>query len=601
MDTKATGEEILIPLQNSMTGRYQVVGQDTSSILSEIIVKIPKSSDTLAEITPRVGGNNDIYAELLVKHGGKSDVLAEIQPIGGHNIPAIIEVPDGNRMVGLFEVQEPPRLTTSLNPARDAFTRETSPYDVINYGGNNSLTVGRYGEEIYRSYVYFSLSDWAAQNVIIEAKLRLHYIGEIPPNSKLEILTVDRFWSELGITHKNRPSPVEIVANTFTNNPAEKYVEFNFTGVTSSWIKQTISNNGFVIRATNESVSELISFRSRESTRPPELIITYYDNRVYSTGRTQVPAELFVRRVGSKDVLAEVDVLSTLGIRDILAEMYVHRYEDPVDREIEAEITVTRKNLPSELSVSVYGEGEVLAEVSARSLVQYKTKEAELTVSKPFQDAEIFVSFNSDIETELVVQRREVSSIESEINITRWQVDSEIFVKHKRETLAEITIEAFKDSDTPSEIAVSRESVLSEIFVRCNSDIETEITVSRRRESDTYAELTVTKEYVLASVTVVETSHTEAEVFVKHIDDVLVEINVHIHDSVEAEIDVIKASKIPAEITITKTSIHAEIMIPYWDDSDVLAEVSARVLRVSDVLTEINVRTISGGAYAFII
>lgn len=700
-------------LSNTMTGKYRVVGQDNSDVLSEITVRRPKDSDVLAEITPRVIGNNEKLSELHVKHGRKTDVFAEIQPIGGVTIPAEIEVLPGNRMVGLFEVQEPPRLTAILNPTKDAFTRETSPYDVINYGTNNSLTVGRYQNEIYRSYIQFDLSDWATQNVIINTKLRLHYIGEIPINSKLEILTVDKEWSELGITHRNRPNPLEIVATAFTINTVGKYVDFEFTDVTSNWIKKVIVNNGFIVRASNETTAALFNFRARESVTPPELIVVYYDNRIYSTSRTQTLAEIFVRLVGDSDKFAEVTVSSAIGNRDKLAEIYVHRYEDPIDKDIEAEITVTRANALAEVVVSAYGDDEVLAELSVRSLVQHDIRNAEITVSKPTQEVELFVKYVDDIESEVTVfrwddsirpseisvtreyvlskievryrssvyaevtvRRPETSEKLTEISITREKIDTEIEVKYREDTLAEITIEAHEDSDKESVVSVTREAVLSEIevrykdnveaeitvtilldssrlaemtitkefvyaevYVKNNSDVlsevtaakrldddkETEITVSKelvyaeinikgiaesdidseitvrvQDDSDKYTEISITREYVLALITIVESSNIDAEIYVKNRSEILAEINIHVHDSVFAEIDIVKVNKLLAEISVTRTNIDAEIMVPYWDDSDVLAEVSARVLKVSDVLTEIRVR-VKGGAYAFII
>lgn len=705
--------EILIPLQNTMTGKYRVVGQNNSNVLSEITVRRPKDSDVLAEITPRVIGENEKLSELHVKHGGMTEVFAEIQPIGGVTVPAEIEVLPGNRMVGLFEVQEPPRLTTILNPVKDAFTRETSPYDVINYGTNNSLTIGRYQNEIYRSYIQFDVSDWATQNIIINAKLRLHYIGEIPTNSKLEILTVDKEWSELGITHRNRPNPLEVVSKEFTINPIGKYVDFEFTEVTSNWIKKVIVNNGFIVRASNETVTSLFNFRSRETFTPPELIVVYYDNRIYSTSRTQTLAEVFVLLVGDSDRLAEITVSSVVGNRDKLAEIYVHRYEDPIDKDIEAEITITRASTLTEVIVSAYGDDEVLAELSVRSLVQHDIRDAELTVSKPAQEAELFVKYVNDIssevtvfrwetstrlseisvtresilseieiryrnsiDAEITVRRPEASEKLTEISITREKIDAEIDIKYREDVLAEITIEAYEDSDKDSEISATREAVLSEIevkykdnveaeitvtillnssrlaeititkesvhaeiYVKNNSDIlseitaakridddkETELTVSKelvyaeinikgiaesdveseitvrvQDDSDKLTEISITREYVLALITIVESSNVDAEIYVKHRDEVLAEINIHVHDSVPAEIDIVKVNKLLAEISVTRTNIDAEITVPYWDDNDVLAEVSARVLKVSDVLTEIHVRGKNSG-YVFII
>lgn len=642
MNNNDISGEIIIPSQNKMSVKYRVIGQDVSDAFSEIDIMVGKSSDVLAEISPRVESYDDKPAEINIVHGGNSDVSAEIQPIGGDNVLAELIVFPGNVMSAIYEVKEPPRITTVLNPIKDALIRSVSPYDTINYGKNNSLSVGKYQNEVYRSYIEFDTSIWSTHIVTTNSKLRLYYAGELPLNSELELLTVGGNWSELGITYRNSPSPLELISTTFTINKSKKYIEFDFTDVTSTWIKKTIVNNGFVIRAANEDASELISFRSKESTQPPQLIVTYFDSRVYSAGRSQITSEIIVAIGQQSDVFSEVEVSSSIGNRDKFAEIYVHRYEDPVDRDVLADIIVTREAVETEITVTAYGDDEVSAEISVMSLPQFDPIEAEITVSKVEYEAEVFVKYSNDINAEIVVQRREDSDILTEVSVTREQLDAEIDVKYSDDTLAEITIEAFRDEDILSEVSVSREIVYAEVYVSNNSDVLSEIIVTRRIDDDIETELTVSREYVyaeisvkglaesdvetevivrvqddsdrlsevivtreqtLAEITVVETSNIDAEIYVKHNDDITTEVNVHVHDSVLAEIDVVKVSEILAEISVTRTSLDAEIMVPYYGDSDVLSEVTARVLGVSDAFAEIQIGNPVpvGDSYAFII
>src|SRR6185312_3314485 len=137
-----------------------------------------------------------------------------------------------------------------------------------------SLLVGRYDNDIYRSFIRFNFDDWSSQNTIIDVKLRLYYLGNLPANGKLELFTVNSSWTETGITHNNRPSPKDLITVDYVNYPQGKYIEFEFTDITVDWVKNKIVNNGFLIRAPIEVSSELFVFRSRESSTPPELVVT---------------------------------------------------------------------------------------------------------------------------------------------------------------------------------------------------------------------------------------------------------------------------------------------------------------------------------------
>lgn len=639
MNHSEANGEIFISPHNQMTAKYTLYAVDNSDLLTEINIMLPEDSDRSTEISIRVADESIKETEIDVKYRGNSDIWTEIQPVGHESIPSEIYIRPHNRMWGLYEVQEPPRITDILNPIQDSFTREKPQYQSINYGGNNSLTIGRTGDDIYRSFIQFDFNDWNPAFVIIESKLRLYYSGLIPQGSKLELFNVNEQWQEYGITHLNRPSPVSLIVNDYTNNVNELYVEFEFTDIIVDWIKQHTENNGFLVRLANESSDSIITFRARESNRPPELLITYYDARIYSAGRSQALTEIFIWNVGNKDVLTEIEVGSIIGDDDVLTEIYVHRYEVPIESEYEVEITVTKPEIHAEITVSINDESDVLTELSVRSESIPSRIDVELTISKPQVSTEIYVKHQDSVETEIVVQRNPDEDISTEIAVTRDFIDAEIFVKYADSIYTEITIQRIPDDDTPTEITVTREAVNTELYIKYrdeisteitiqgedDSPIETEIVISRPEvwteitprvstdsdrdteihvraldDSSKLTEIAVTRDSIFVEITVVETSDIDAEIYVKHNDDIYTEITVTIFDDVLAEIDIIQNSKLPIEITVTRPDVLTVITVPYWDDSDVLTEIEPRILRVSDIVTEITVRS-KGGAYVFII
>lgn len=595
--------EIFIPPDNRMAGTYTLYAVDNSTVDTEIEIMLPRDSSKDTEITIKVQRSHIKDTVLDVKYRGNSDVLVEIQPIGHNNIYTEIDVRPHNRMWALYEVQEPPKITDVFNPIQDAFTREKPEYQTINYGSNSSLVIGRQDNEIFRSFVQFDFSNWNAAFVIIESKLRLHYSGEFPEGSKIELLTVGQRWHEYGITHRNRPSPVALIADDYILNKEERYVEFEFTNTVVNWIQENIDNYGFVIRLGNETASSLINFKARESNRPPELLITYYDARIYSTGRSQVPTEIFVWQVGESYIDAEITVSSVIGNSGIFTELYVHRYEVPVERTIDIEITVTKPQIDTVIEVAQNDESSIDTEISIRSDININETDIEITVSKDFADSELYVKHINDIGTEITAQRNEDSVLDVVISVTRDNIDTEIYVKHSNNIDTEITVERDEESSVLTEISVTRDFIETEIYVKYRSDIDTEITVELDDSSVVDTEITVTRNSIdteiIARATDIHEIVTELHVraidgsgiescIVVTRDTTPMEINVRAitSDSTDTDIYVraIDNSEIYTEVSITRDSILTEITVTDY----VTVETEIFVKYRDDILTEIT-------------
>lgn len=576
-----TSGEIFISPHNKMTVKYRLYAVSDEDILTEIDVMYGECSDVVTEIDVRVEEDNSKEAEINVVYGDYSDIGAEIQPIIHNEISTEIDIRPGNRMWALYNIQEPPKLEEIFNPVQDSFTRSNTQYESINYGSNSSLAVGRTVDDSYDSFIKFDFDDWNPSYVITDTKLRLHYSGTIPSGTELELFTVDESWSEYGITYLNQPKPESFIVSDYTNNESARYIEFDFKDITVNWVKNNVANNGFVIRLSNENPDTILMFRARESNRPPELTITYYDNRIYSSGRSQASAELFVWQIGDSDTRAEVTVGSVVENRDTLTEIYVHRYEDPVDFDVESEITVSKPNVWSEVIVSIDDEYDVEAELVVRSDTLDSRKEAEITVSKPDVWSEIFVSSIDSIDTEINVRRNEESDKLVEISVTRKEILTEITPRpyEHSDVNTEINVKAVFESETLTEISVTRPDIHTEINVRAveESDMETEVFVRVEEESETLTEIIVSKPDIYTEITVVEFNDVETEIYVKHTSDVETEI----------------VASIPQTL--------AEIYVPYWDDNDVLTEIQPRILRVNDTVTEITVRGSSARGYVYIV
>lgn len=593
--------EIIIAPNNTMGAQYAIKALGHSSTSVEITVSVPQDSDIKTEITIRVDDYNQKDTEIDVKYRKESSVLVEIQPVGHVETGAEITVRPGNRMWALYAIEEPPELERVFTPVADSFTRGRDSFQAVNYGGFSSLTVGRAIEDDFNSYLRFDLDDFDRRFKLINTKLRLHYSGVIPKDAQLELYVIDEYWNEYGITRLNQPRVESMIIDKYTNNEQERHVTFEVTETVQEWLDDTQENYGIMVGLAEDSPDTVISFRSRESNRPPELIVTYFDTRIYSAGRSRVNAELFVWNVGNSNTLAEIEVASAYGFSSVMTELYVHRYEVPLLTSVNTEITVTRGQALTEIVASIPVDEDRLTEISARVGLDDRTP-TEITVSKQSVFTEIYVSHHSHVDTEVTVQRHDSSDKLTELTVTRQSVAGEIYVKHQSTVGTEITVVRDELESHDTEITVTRDRINSEIYIRAVNDSVSDTEIYSRaigfNSHDT--EITATRETTLAEITVTKHMDKDAEIYVKYTDTVDTELTVTVFNQILAEIDVVVFSQHDTEITVTKPYTYATITVPYWKDNDINTEIMPRILRVDDVYTEIIVRGL-GKAYVFII
>lgn len=643
--------EITINPNNSFKAKYSLIAVGQIQQEVEITSRVLRESDSFIEIHPRALGESNKETYLDIMYRGNSDILTEIQPIGHKNLEAEIEVRPHNRMQAIYEVQQPPIVTDVFNPNQDAFTREQSVYQSINYGTGSSMVVGRSQDDIWRSFVQFDLSSINESYVLKESYLRLYYKGTVPESIKLEILNADSSWQETNITDLNRPSPIDLISNEFAINRAKGYIEFDVLDIVKSWVALQKINNGFILRISNETEFGQATFNTRETSLPPELVVKYFDSRIFSHGRSQHTTEIFVYNADSSEVDAEITVDSVYSFSAPDAEIYVHRVEVPLDYDILTEITASKPYVPVEIVATIHVDDDVLTEIGARLPFEDK-KDTEIVISKPYVFTEIYVRHNYDIETELVSRAykespvdaiitvskpfvhveitpviHDESFIKTELSVTKPQVEVEISVPINDTSviLTEIEANEFWVSMIPTEIYITKQNVSTEITARVGkrNDLYTVIYVSRPQveievevkyrddiwveiepniKSDVLTEIAVTKPSIEVSISVqgYGKSEKDTEIYVRFNSDIETEIDAKVISQVDTVIDIKAVSQIPIEISTTKRYVNTEIVIPIWVDYDLLTEIEPRILMVDNVYAVIQIGS-KGGAYAFII
>ena len=606
--------EITAKPNNSFKAKFKLIAVGNSDKEVEITSRPLRENDSFAEIYSRALGVETKETYLNVMYRGNSDVFTEIQPIGYNNMLTEIEVPPHNRMWAIYEVQQPPIVTDIFNPTQDAFTREQSAYESINYGQGSSMVVGRSKDDIWRSFVQFDTASIDKAYVLTESYLRLYYKGSVPSDIKLEILNADSAWQETNITNLNKPNPIDLITSDFSVNVQEGYIEFDVIDIVKSWVALEKINNGFIVRISNETTFGQATFNTRESHMPPELVVKYYDSRIFSQGRSQQLTEIFayLRRHSNKNT--EITVSSVFAFSRQDTEIYVHRIEVPLDSDILTEITANKLYVPVQIIASIRDKSEVPIEIGIRTPEESRI-DAEITISRPAVLTTINSARRDKLEIDTLISVTK-PSVKIEISVPAYkysQILAEVEVPETWTSLAyteihvskdtakvEITPRVARENSLQTAIYISRPKVETEIEVRYRNDIWVEIEPNIK--SDVKTEISATKPYIEVEISVYgyDKSEVDVEIFVAYTDNVLTEIDAKAVSQVETVIDIKVVSQISTEISASRRKVNTVITVPTWADYDVVTAIEPRILMVDNIYTIIQVGS-KGGAYAFII
>jgi hypothetical protein len=152
----------------------------------------------------------------------------------------------------------PSSSSLTLAPVADARVLEVNP--TINYGTITRLDVDSPGEE---SYIRFSVT--GVTGAVQNATLQL-FVGNGSSDGP-GVYGTDNSWTETGITWNNRPAPTTGVLANIGSAPAGTWAEYDLTA--------HITGDGTYNFVFLPDGSDGIRFESRESSTPPQLILTF--------------------------------------------------------------------------------------------------------------------------------------------------------------------------------------------------------------------------------------------------------------------------------------------------------------------------------------
>jgi parallel beta-helix repeat protein len=162
----------------------------------------------------------------------------------------------------------PPVPTTTFLPIADASVRLARPNS--NYGTSSSLTVTG-GTAAYETYLKFTIS--GLTGVVQSATLRLYATNGTVDGPAVYSTALS--WTERGLTWNNRPGITSAGMDDKGAIGANAWVEFN--------VMPLVTGNGTYSFALIGSSTDGVTFKSREGSPVPQLVITTIDGSATST------------------------------------------------------------------------------------------------------------------------------------------------------------------------------------------------------------------------------------------------------------------------------------------------------------------------------
>ncbi|MFD3258768.1 DNRLRE domain-containing protein [Paenibacillus lentus] len=589
-------------LSNRMGGSFILYRSADEDLESTILIKKPMGSDLNSLISIRTKHELNLDATLDIKYRGNDDVDAEILAIAADFIESTIEVRPHNRMFGKFELLEAPRVQVKLPPIADSTTRSRSDLQTINYGDARSMLTGRSSEEQFSSFIQFAdFSNSIPDLKYLEgAKLRLYYIN-LPSGSNLELHQPDTIWREMGITYANQPYSVELLKDQYVINTKERYVEFDVLDIALRWQDKSLDNFGFIIRTSD---GESLSFFTKESELSPLLIVDYITSQVYSIGRSEMESELFIIGKGHKDITGMITVKSDVGLEWLESSIYVHQKEDPLDEDRDAVITVSKREIDSSLTVGIRKYDELESAITVRHSNQVTELISEIRTSQPDLAAVITVDPNISLPGEMIVSRKEKSTLESIITVNQRDLGAALevsdYTRRFEDLEAEFTVVTEQETILESFLTVSRQDLHAEITIRVQNDDDLDSSLEVPYYEDLDSFIKASRPDLNSFISIKHTSETDAFIEVKEREYLESVIDIRNIDELEAVLIVKQIEETEAEIVISQPDL-AGFLSPRAEgieDMPVVAMIRKR--DVSDLDSFISVKGKGNSNYVYI-
>ncbi|WP_131458310.1 Ig-like domain-containing protein, partial [Jiulongibacter sediminis] len=195
--------------------------------------------------------------------------------------------------------------TGNISAIEDNYIDQDPTHITFNYGVDNKLKVQSTSGKVKRSLVKFDLPDIPATAVVYKAYLKLNKTGgdagvSVSAHQILSDwieggvngIAGESNWTkrDVGIDWTSPGGDYNTSQSSFITSGSNGIHTWDVTNIVSNWLNDGDLNLGFLIKITNEAVSNSIDFASREDVgNEPALVIEYILPTTCSGACVQVP------------------------------------------------------------------------------------------------------------------------------------------------------------------------------------------------------------------------------------------------------------------------------------------------------------------------
>jgi len=578
-----------INLTNRMRATYTLLGTSHSSSKASIEVRVAKNRDQDSTLRVRVQKSAIKPSTLEVQYGRVADLgsTIDIKHTGKLSTKATLLVTANNKMRATYELVEPSLIEIEEIPLKDAFVREESPYDTLNYGGANTLLVNNTIGERYESLIAFKVSESLPEGFVYEsAKLRLYYRGTKDFSfEKMRIYENLGDWLEGSVTYLNRPlSKTQELDTEIYVNTQQKYIDIEVSALVKKWIEAPDINYGITLTGIEE---EMWDFYSKESFKPPKLLIVGYDLGA-SYGNSRKKSTILVRINKDSDKASTILVKKTTVDSFKESTIFIRTNKNQlVNSQNKATLVPRLETQYSTLAVSIPKVEDKSSTLSVR-VRSSNQRGAYIRISTPERDSTIFVRSVGYKETVSTIVTQPVSKKKATIEVVYNSIRN-----------ATIFINSVGSLNGSASLSVTREKCPSTIYVKHTNSKKSTAYIKGWEHSDKGSYILLKRYNYDATLMIPykETSNTDSTILVERVETESKSATIAVLDNptTEATIDVTNASKKLSTIYILQHDWGATLAIWYHEKNENMATLLPRELRISNARATLMVSSTFGG------
>ncbi|MCR8641570.1 DNRLRE domain-containing protein [Paenibacillus sp. N1-5-1-14] len=578
-----------------MTGKFNVIGVDKSNLTSSISVKKHNN----------IYGNLKIYSDFVIVDPSFPPTLGNqrrgtMNVLYRNDLSSSIQISPKNRMVGIVDVALKPKYTVKLFPVKDAFVRESVP--TLNYGSEQSMLVGYNPSfpERYRSFLEFDLNQLPKDITVIESKLNLYSYNVKQPHQIGLFSSVEK-WTERGVTWATQPNSGALL-DIQTSGSEVGLLTFDASEKVRQWHNNEEDNNGFTLKAMNETVPRQLQFYTRESVdNQPYLEITYEENVVYSSGRSELESKLFVSYKDKKEITARIFIPSQNDKFNFDARIHVFN----PNYYMESSIKTNKPFIGSKLKIRQSDSSKIDSNLIVRQK-QISEINNKIGINYPSLVSRLFIPYSNTIESKLTVRKTKWSDTPSSLRVNRRETRATIKIPYRSNIPSDITIRKGFDQKLTSKITVNRRNVLGKISIIAKSDkeINGNLFVMGNKKTEVNSSIFINRREVSGHIDVVLSNKIESTLTVRRTENTEIPSNIFVpyRDNIKGSLEVTYADMIIGNLYIISGYLRSNIIIPAYETADIRGRLTVRVKWINDIRSTINIDSdnIEGG-YVLII